>query len=1079
MTTDLARAIDIFRELGWEDAALEELPNLPLGTAAQQKEALAGLRKGEWGSFADLGENTFGWRSSIDVDTARLGVFTIRLGADARRTIDVLPTPHALADGIQAEIIAQRGPAFAAEFIALACVSRRRAWVNSTSVYGGAAVRLVHMLGLEIPRTVEYLKDWSAFAAAALGRPAEIFPDRDLIDAEVIRERFIEHARVAVEQAQPATASLGEAFPAAYEAGWMSRDETLELAFIGLETAQRPGDRAVWARVIADTLAATDDELLARANALVPVLSAGDAAVVELLAPRLIAASDDHLLVELAAGALAVKGKKTRLSVLASLAARPRPQAEGSGELVEQVRALTGERDAALVKAAQNVLDGWGTTRVDDEQAGEEGRGSWQPTPEVWTAPRLESEPAEPEALAATAGRLLAKPEEVHDVEAEIFLDQLVRLAHRDLHAARTALRGVKQRWAGGLHYIAGWVAGDLKDTHLATRGLMVTREFELLSSAGRVPVMLSTPSWVDLRIDPRELLARLRVLHAEGAAARASDLVLALVRLDLSLIAEELQAGFAGVSIPVVDHEDRTVAASAGAVVVAYMADPVVEPPLEPSPSGDGWRAADVVVPRSLHGLCGQLSERSWRSWHDGAVFPTWTETVGEGFESYPFAARGVMLRQGARHAAPYGRPVAARFIGALRQLHPRAAEDAFTAVIEAFERGLLRPELIDVEHLDASDLAAMARVCLELADEGLASVVWPLLDGLIVESLAAPRMLSGTAELADALAQLVPTALAAVDDGIAPTGILAVPGLRALASRSGSSRAVTAAKSAVAALPAMESAPVRSAPEGPAFDDVWPEGAGAIAAVVDGATITAEWADPDAKTKMLAIDLRPADAPDQAFRIAKPGWTYDLENEGQCSAIPWRDGRPDPDGRSTDQIYLAWDGARLERLTGREPGVHRGPLTTSMHAVVLAALCHDGEWGDGGIYLVANLTANDLIGWDAVRHVMPALLACGDVSPARMMRAIEKEPRTIAVLWPVITESIAFAARAETLPHWLNRVLDMAGLVLPQLVEAARRGWIPADAAHLSGIGDIAKRPGRQAALVKARALTERAGA
>ena len=76
--------------------------------------------------------------------------------------------------------------------------------------------------------------------------------------------------------------------------------------------------------------------------------------------------------------------------------------------------------------------------------------------------------------------------------------------------------------------------------------------------------------------------------------------------------------------------------------------------------------------------------------------------------------------------------------------------------------------------------------------------------------------------------------------------------------------------------------------------------------------------------------------------------------------------------------------------------------------------------------------------------------------------------------VLWPVLTESIAYAAAADgALPRWLNRVLDVASLCAPLLVEAARRGWIPAEAAALPGLADIAGRPGKSAAVVKAREL------
>lgn len=127
-------------------------------------------------------------------------------------------------------------------------------------------------------------------------------------------------------------------------------------------------------------------------------------------------------------------------------------------------------------------------------------------------------------------------------------------------------------------------------------------------------------------------------------------------------------------------------------------------------------------------------------------------------------------------------------------------------TAVIEAWERGLLRPGIPDARYLDwertPHSLAAFARVALELAEDGLASVVWPVLDDLITASLAQQRMLPGTADVAEALADLAPEAVAAVAAGLAGRDVLAVPGLRALAERPGSSRAIAAARAAVAML-------------------------------------------------------------------------------------------------------------------------------------------------------------------------------------------------------------------------------------------------------------------------------------
>lgn len=1072
MRAELAAAIGIFRELGWQDAAVQDLRSLPLGDVNQQKTALAGLRRGAWGSFGEVAPNSFRWVPSIDVDATRLGVFAIRLGADARRTIDVLTGVYSLPDSILAEILAQRGPAFAEEFVRLACVARRRAWTHATSAFGGTAVRLVHMLELEVPRSVEYLKDWSAFAAAALGGPAEIFPEhRERIDADVIRGRFVEHVTAAVEGAQPATASFGVAFRAGVEAGWMPVDIAAELAFTGLETAQRPGDRVVWVRIITDTLGVDDAGLAARTSAIIPTLATGDAAVVEALAPRLIAASDEAQLVEVAAAALTVRSKNARLAVLGALAERPKPRAEGADDVVAQLRLFVAGKDAAVGKAAQKALEAWGGA-APVEMPSTEGRGVWSVSPDVWEVPRFEQAPVSSESLAAAAGRLMIKPESVHDIDAETFLDVLIRSAYADIDRTRSALRGVRSHGTGGLYFTSDWVAGDLSSPRYVTRRLLLAREHELLQLAGLAPVMLSTPSWIDMRIDPEHLLTRVRAYADAGAPAAASDLLLAMTRLDLALFTDAHRRGFAEMDVAVIGRDDAKLSRSAGEAILAYVADPIVEPAVERRRSDGAWRASDLVLPASLDGFPDALERDSWYRWHDGVIFPGWADAVGAGFESYPLPDRGLALRQGARRAAPYSAPVAVRLIGALRQLHPRAAEDAYAGVSEAFERGLLRPEAMDATYLDPVDLASLASACLDLADEGMTSVVLPLLDGLIEVSLEGSRMLSGTADLADAVAELLPIARGAVESGIAPPDVLALPGIRALARRPGGSKAVVTARAATSALAAVEPSTSERAPKrhDPKFDEIWTEASGRAPGVIDDAILSAEWADPDASTKILVLDLRLADHPGDVFRVVKGAWNYDLENEGQCSATRWPEGGdPAAQDYRESQVSLSWDGTRLIVHPRIRNGAPAGPLTSSMHAAVLAALCHDGDHGSSGIHLVRVLMESELMGWRGVRHAIRLLLEWRDVSPARMMRAMEKEPRTRAVLWPVITESIAVAAKAETLPPWINRVLDVATIVAPQVLDAVERGWLPPEVARFDGLREIAARTGSQAAIRK----------
>ena len=144
----LHEAVEIFRELGWDTADVADAPTLPLGTKEQQKVALAGLRTGDWGEYGKVGPDTYGWISAVDVDETMLALFELRLGVIPHWALWLLQ--HA-DDVVLARCVAQRGEAYAAEFIDEVCLPLLRASEHSLSAHGAAAVRLVCDLGLAVP----------------------------------------------------------------------------------------------------------------------------------------------------------------------------------------------------------------------------------------------------------------------------------------------------------------------------------------------------------------------------------------------------------------------------------------------------------------------------------------------------------------------------------------------------------------------------------------------------------------------------------------------------------------------------------------------------------------------------------------------------------------------------------------------------------------------------------------------------------------------------------------------------------------------------------------------------------------
>jgi len=1092
MTDALTRSLELFRELGWADAPIADAPMLPIGTEAQQREARAGLRRGHWTEWA---EHDGGFvRTSLvgDADHGMLALFAIRTGIDARRAEDVLGGAGTVPDELAAEVLASRGAEFATTFVARACRSNRRTWEHSSSVHAGRAVRLVHRHGLPVPESVEYLKDWSVYAALALGEEAELFPnDRGPIDADLIRSRFVEHVRTGIAVGAPATGPFGRAVAAGAAADWIGRDEAVELVLLALDAAQRPGDRKAWAGTLVGALGLSDAELAARAGSLLGALSHAEAPVVVALAPALVEHGDEADAAEALSLALGTKPKAARRAVLDAAERRTRPISGAAGETVRPALATVASgRDAGLAKAATALLERWGLAD-EDEPAQPAGAPptAWAPTPPLWEVPRFTPAPATIEALSVAAERLASRPENAMDLEVDRFLELANAVARNEPDRARLALRGLKPGWRAGVGAVSDWVAeapirsldrlvgpgGDewRRDVHYPP---VTAREAAVAQRLGEVPTLLSTPSWDDLRIDPGELMGRLRAYRDTGAAASEADLLLALLRVDRSLVTQPQLDELATLNVPVLLQSGERMASDAGPTARAYLLDPLLEPALVQDEDGD-WFRAETSLPASLAAFPPRLDPSRY-GWGSPVELPGWGDGTHSG--DWLEAASGYTWRQLARRARPFGPRQAAALLGGLRSPHEQAAGAMFEAVLEAWQRGLLLPGVAELRLIDRggpSGAAQLARVAGELAEAGLGALVWPLLDGTVEASLAGVRMIPGTAELVEAIDALLPSALAAVASGVAEPAVLDVPATRALAERSGTSRAVVAARAVVARLPepsAPSVPPPADAEPAIDLDAVWPPDDGTGEAIDDGVEPTATVVTRGSK-RFVPLEFTLAEDPGVRYR-ALMTWAYALDREGQLDAET-------VDG--DERRWIEWDAAagRLsvsefrDRSTGgagpRSDGLEP-PLTVLMVAVVLASLCSDVE----SRYSVDAMVAARKFSAASVRLAARRLVPLPELTPARMMGSIERELRALPVLWPLLTESVRFAAAQPKPPAWLNRVLDVALLRAPVLRAAASAGRIPAEDAAWPGLAELAARKGSSAALVKARTLRDELG-
>ena len=155
MAGKLEKAVEIYRSLGYEETDFEDILNLGTGSSEEQKIAREGLKAGEWLEIKQLSENTYGFVPVVDVDLGKLAIFAIRVGVDAKRAAHILRQGNEVA----LKAVEARGETYAMNFIKAACTSNRRIWEHSLSVLGTLALNLVHQMNLDIPESVDYMKD--------------------------------------------------------------------------------------------------------------------------------------------------------------------------------------------------------------------------------------------------------------------------------------------------------------------------------------------------------------------------------------------------------------------------------------------------------------------------------------------------------------------------------------------------------------------------------------------------------------------------------------------------------------------------------------------------------------------------------------------------------------------------------------------------------------------------------------------------------------------------------------------------------------------------------------------------------
>lgn len=1080
MASKLERAVEIYRSLGYEETAYENILSLGIGTKEEQEIARDGLKSGEWVQIKQLSENSYGFVPVIDVDLKKLAVFALRIGVEAKRAANVIGR----GDEISLQAIMDRGENYAIQFISAAESGNRRAWEHSLSVLGMLCLKLLHRMNLPIPESVEYMKDWAAASAVILlgARKDHLFDDSFTLEKEEILGRFIEHIEKGISLSMPATGPFPDLLFFGVENHLLSKEAAKEYIFDALYIAKRPGDRKAWVELL-DKLGCAEKDYIDRAENLIPLLGLGESPLLERFAPALIENISEELLYPVLISCTSAKVKKTKKMLLNSVLKREKPKS--ANDFAEWLSLYLQDEDKSISGLAEKLALSWGLV-LEQEESTKELQGLWRESPKLWEVPRFSLGEETAESLTDMVTLLSDRKECVEDLLFEQFLALANHIAYKNPEEAKMSLLGIPNSDSGTLWTLGRWARGietkpveesrqrfwqgEKEIVKIEYRELLTMRRENLFRTMGQWPCLLSTPSFEDLSISVEDFLERLSLYRAEKFSyVSEPDLQLALTRLDMetfskediskckedrSKCTEKLKDIDLKIQLPsgefLQDEEGQDILL--GELIAAYLQDPYVEPVFFPGET-PYWKV-ELKMPESLKALPYRLSYS-----HNAlfSIFPNWGDysltAVHRDFEVYH--GQGIILRQLARRRKPLSKGALMNWIAVFGKLSDENAEDALKANQEAWERGLLLPGLADISYLDwsggeLSNLANLAAAMDFMANEGMLSLLWRAACDILEQSLKMPRILAGTAELVKFLRDYLDEVIFAVEKKLAPKEALEMKAIRILAGKSGSSKAVSYAKEILEKLDSTETEQIQSAKntglrenqgtidntsqsktiatmETPAdFERVWlplPEGKSLLE---DHVTFRVKGLELRKNEKVFQFDLDLPEDSDCSYQVVIAGWLYALAHEGQVSA-----GKIDRNGELIEEENVAWlhyDSAQekivvseFRNWRGRNKSPLEGeatPYSKLFLSFAVALLAQDGDSIYGANSLFKELVQSGTLPLKTLREITRLLLSYEEISPAKLVRIAEKERELLSICWGMLWECIkdAGAKTAET---------------------------------------------------------------
>ena len=1145
MASKLERAVAIYRSLGYEETAYEDILSLGIGTKEEQGIARDGLKSGEWVQIKQLSENSYGFAPVIDVDLKKLAVFAVRIGVEAKRAANVIGR----GDEIALQAIMDRGENYAIQFISAAESGNRRAWEHSLSVLGMLCLKLLHRMNLPIPESVEYMKDWAAASSVILlgAKKDYLFDDSFTLEKEEILGRFIEHIEKGISLNMPGTGPFPDLLFFGVENHLLRKEAVKEYIFDALYIAKRPGDRKAWVELL-DKLGCTEKDFLERAENLIPLLGLGESPLIERFAPVLIENISEELLYPVLISCTSAKVKKTKKMLLNSVLKREKPKS--ANDFVEWISLYLQDEDKSIAGLAEKLALSWGLA-LEQEESTKELRGLWRESPKLWEVPRFSLGEGTAESLTDMVALLSNRKDCVEDLLFEQFLALANHIAYKNPEEAKISLAGISNSDSGILWTLGRWARGiemrpveesrqrfwqgEKEIVRIEYRELLTMRRENLFRTMGQWPCLLSTPSFEDLSISVEDLLERLSLYRAEKFSyVSEPDLQLALTRLDMETFSQEdiskckeerskcvekLQELDLKIQLPsgefLQDEEGKDILL--GELIAAYLHDPYVEPDFFPGET-PYWKV-ELNMPESLRVMPYRLSYSHKELF---SIFPNWGDysltAVHRDFEVYH--GQGIILRQLARRRKPLSKGALMNWIAVFGKLSDENAGDALKANRAAWERGLLLPGQADISYLDwsggeLSNLANLAAAMDFMANEGMLSLVWKAACDTVEQSLKIPRILAGTAEIVKFLRDYLDETIFAVEKKLASKEALEMKPARILAGKSGSSKAVSYAKEILEKLVSIETEQIQNAKkvglrenqgnientsksktiasvETPAdFEKVWmplPEGK---ALLEDHVTFRVKGLELRKNEKVFQFDLDLPEDSDCSYQVVIAGWLYGLAHEGQVSGKKV-DRRGDRNGKMIEEekeVWIHYDNEKGKVVVSECRNWRGGnnaplegeatPYSKLFLSFAVALLAQDGDSIYGAKSLFKELVQSGTLSLKTLREITRLLLSYEEISPAKLVRIVEKERELLSICWGMLWECIedAGAKTVETgkPPLWINRILDLCIYYGAYLKEAAKRGSISKEDALWPGLLEMANCSAKSTAVKKAKELFE----